>query len=236
MSGRVSRLRGRWQRSRTVLLAPRVRIELFGGDEARAAHRAFTTRHPRFRVTAAKRWGVALLRLPDSFDAYLAGASSLVRRRRAAATKAGFRYAVVDPNDHLDEIIEVNRSAPARQGRPMASVYTDRGEVVRTFARHEPIDAVLDGSGRLRAYAVVPDLGDAFVFSFILGHADDLERGITYLLATESIRRAMDRRRPDGTPGWFMYDTFWGASDGLAFFKERLGFRPYTVDWRWVER
>jgi hypothetical protein len=32
-----------------------------------------------------------------------------------------------------------------------------------------------------------------------------------------------------------MYDTFWGASTGLAFFKERLGFRPYTVDWAWRE-
>jgi hypothetical protein len=33
-----------------------------------------------------------------------------------------------------------------------------------------------------------------------------------------------------------MYDTFWGASPGLAYFKERAGFRPYTVDWVWRDQ
>jgi hypothetical protein len=209
---------------------------MFGGDEARAAHRAFTARHPRFRVTSAKRWGAALLSLADSFDVYLASTSTLVRRRRTAALKAGYRYALVRPLEHIDDILEVNRSAPTRQGRTMDRVYTDRDEMLRTFADGRSIDAVLDAAGRLRAYADVPDLGDAFVFSFIIGHADDMDHGIMYLLATEAVGRCIARRRPDGTPGWLMYDTFWGASEGLVFFKERLGFRPYTVDWRWVER
>jgi len=34
-------------------------------------------------------------------------------------------------------------------------------------------------------------------------------------------------------PLWGMYDTFFGASSGLRYFKERLGFRPYKVRWIW---
>ena len=31
-----------------------------------------------------------------------------------------------------------------------------------------------------------------------------------------------------------MYDTFWGAKPGLAYFKRRTGFEAYTVNWVWV--
>jgi hypothetical protein len=37
------------------------------------------------------------------------------------------------------------------------------------------------------------------------------------------------------TPTWAMYDTFWRTSTGIAFFKERLGFRPYAVERVWPE-
>ena len=232
MSSTLADLRRRWDRARMVLGAPRIAIDLYGDEQAEAAYRAFTARHPRFKVTSAKRWGAALLRLPESLDAYLA-ASSLPRRKRRQALKAGFRHEVVHPLAHLDDILAVNRSAPTRQGRAMSAGYVDPDAVARSFARDQPIDAILDAEGRLRAYAVVPDLGDAFVFSQILGHADDLEHGIMYLLVSEAIGRCIDRQRPDGSPHWLFYDTFWGASDGLVFFKQRLGFTPYTVDWRW---
>jgi hypothetical protein len=50
------------------------------------------------------------------------------------------------------------------------------------------------------------------------------------------VRCGIEARRGDGSPRWIMYDTFWGASTGLAWFKERIGFRPFTVDWVWVDR
>jgi hypothetical protein len=219
----------------TVLLAPRVRIELHGGAPARAAYRAFTARHRVFKMTAAKRWGVALVHLPASFDEYLAGGSmEYLRRQRRRAEKAGYRYARVPPQDHLDAILEINRSAPTRQGRTMSGSYLDPDQVARAFADHEDISAILDASGRLRAYADVPVIGDAFVYSRILGHADDLERGVMYLLVSEVIREHIEAAGQGiPTPSWAMYDTFWGASPGLAYFKERAGFRPYTVDWVW---
>jgi hypothetical protein len=235
MSDRANHLRERWQRTLTVLRAPRIRIEVSGGHDARVTYLSYTSRHPRFRMTAFKRWGVALLPLPDSFDQYLSDCSRQARRRRLHATKAGFRYAVVSPQDHLDEILEINRSTPIRQGHPMAGHYVDRARVAKTFEGRSSIHGIVDSGGRLRAYALVHDIGDAFTFSLLIGHADDLDEGVMYLLVTEVIRTCIDARRAAGSPAWLMFDTFWGATKGLAFFKERVGFRPYTVDWVWVE-
>ena len=84
-------------------------------------------------------------------------------------------------------------------------------------------------TGASRAYALVLDIGDAIVFSMLLGHCGrPRARGRMYLLISESIRASIEARRPDGTPNWAMYDTFWGATKGLAYFKERVGFRQYT--------
>ena len=234
MGDRANRLRERWQRTLTVLRAPRVRIEVYGSDEARAIYRAYTSRHPRFRITASKRWGVALLRLPDTFSEYLADYRT-VRRRRRRAGRAGFQYAVVSPQDHLDDILEINRSMPMRQSRAMAGHYTDRAQVAKRFEGRPSIHGILDPGGHLRAYALVPDIGDASTFSIVIGHADDLEEGVMFLLVSEVICACIDVRRAIGSPTWLMYDTFWGASKGLSSFKEHFGFRPYTVDWVWVD-
>jgi hypothetical protein len=235
---RMGRWRDRWDRSMAVLRAPRVTIAMYGDQEARAAYEAFTARHPRFRVTSAKRWGVALLVLPDSFDDYVAGSSkAYLRRQSRRAEKAGYRHASVDPLDHLDEILEINRSAPSRQGRAMTASYLDRDAVARTFGHRAAIEGILDKEGRLRAYADALPLGDVILLSRILGHADHLEHGTMYLLVSELVRAAIERRRRlSGEPTWVMYDTFWGASRGLAYFKERCGFMPYSVKWVWVDR
>lgn len=235
MPGLRSWLLARWDRTRSVIRAPRVRISIQGDDEAYAAYRTFTARHPRVLVTERKRWGVALLAVPDTFDEYLAGHSrQLLRQKRRLAEKAGFRYASVAPQDHLEDILGINRSAPSRQGHPMSERYLDPELVGRMFVGRSTIPGIVDADGRLRAYLVGLDLGEVYVFSNILGHADDLERGVMYLLVSEVVRARIDARRTVGQPTWVMYDTFWGASAGLAYFKERVGFHPYTVDWRWA--
>jgi hypothetical protein len=234
---RLARLRETWDRSLKVLRAPRVRIPLYGDDQARRAFEAFTAPHRRFRVVASKRWGVALVDLPPTFAEYLAGGSmEYLRRQRRRAEKAGFRYTSVLAEPHVDEIMEINRSAPERQGRTMSSSYLDPDKVAGSFASPARISAVFDAEGRLRAYADVPNIGDAFVYSRLLGHADDLDKGIMYLLVSEVIRDRIEARSAGAGPRWAMYDTYWGASGGLAWFKERLGFRPYTVDWVWLDR
>lgn len=233
----AERLRERWRRTLTILRAPRVQIEAYGGHEAREAYTTFTSRHPRFKVTPYKRWGVALISVPESYADYVAGHSRWVLRQKLRlAAKHDFRYAVVKPQDYLDDILEINRSAPTRQGRPMSESYIDRERVARALEGQTVMHGVLNADGRLRAYASVLAVGDATVFTLILGHADDLEYGTMYLLVSEIVRECIETRAAAGSPRWLMYDTLWGAGKGLAFFKERLGFQPYTVDWRWIER
>lgn len=234
---RVDRLREKWRRTLSVLRAPRIVIEVFGGAEAREAYVTFTSRHPRMKVTSYKRWGVALIRLPESHADYTVGHPRWVLRQKLRlATKHGYRYSVVPPRDWLDDVLEINRSAPTRQGRAMAESYTDRESVLRAFDGQDAMHAILSADGHLRAYATTLPIGDAVVFTLILGHADHLEYGTMYLLVSEVVRACIDGRGASGAPRWLMYDTYWGGSRGLTFFKERAGFRPFTVDWRWIER
>lgn len=229
----LDQLRDRWSRMLAVIQAPRVQIEMFGDDRARAEYVGFTARHPRFRFTAAKRWGVALLALPERAEGYLATTSKSFRRQRNIATRHGYRAVVTSPAERITEILEINRSAEVRQGRRMPSAYTDQDVVATTIGGRPSIYGIEDEQGRLRAYADVVDVGGTYILSSFLGHAADLQNGIMYLLIADLIERSVAARREDGSPGWLMYDTFWGASRGLAFFKERAGFRPYTVDWIW---
>lgn len=233
-NARLRRLRARLASASTILRAPRVEIRLFGDAHARRIHGAFTARHRRLRFTNAKRWGVALIPLPETFDQYISGSPrKLLRQKRRLAEKAGFRHEVVKAADHLDEILEVNRSAPLRQGGSLPAYYLDPAEIAAIYADRPEIHAILDRSGRLRAYAWAPDAGELVLIETLMGHRDDLEVGIMYLLISEIIRSAIERQAERGLPRWAMYDTFWGASTGLAYFKSRLGFKPFTVRWVW---
>jgi hypothetical protein len=208
-----------------------------GDAHARRLFRAFSARHRRFKVTQAKRWGVALIHLPPTIEEYLGGSSrALLRQKRRLAQRAGFRYSLVAAADHIDEILAINISSPTRQGRPLPGYYLDREHVEQTFRDRPTIHGILDASGHLRAYAWVPMAGDIVIFETLLGHADDLETGVMYLLISEVVGAAIASRDATGSPDWVMYDTFWGAAPGLVYFKERLGFKSYTVDWTWVER
>lgn len=219
-----------WNRSVEVLRAPRVRIRMYGDDEARDVYRLYTTRHHVFKFTKLKRWGVALVQLTPSFDAYLAGGrKEELRRRRKRALKSGYRLAQIPPLDYLDDLMAINRSAPIRQGRVMDASETDAARVQQSYEHIPLIYGILHADGRLRAYADVLVIGEVVVIKRLLGHADDLDAGIMYLLVSEIIRSFAH----PGGPLWAEYGTFWGASPGLAAFKRRTGFRPYTVDWYW---
>jgi len=197
---------------------------------------AYTGRHPRFKVVARKEWGVAMLALPESMDAYLAGrARQHLRRKRRRARSLGFEFRPFDSLDWADDIMNIHTSAPVRQGIPMQPSYTDRANVDRFCERYRTLHGVFSSDGRLRAYTYAPVLGEVGSFHRLLGHADDLRHGIMYLLVSEVIGTYIASKVADGQPSWAMYDTFWGSQPGLAEFKRRLGFAPYRVDWQWSE-
>jgi hypothetical protein len=95
------------------------------------------------------------------------------------------------------------------------------------------IFGVFNSAHVLRAYAETPICGDVFLFSCLLGHAEDLNQGIMYLLFSEVVREMIGRKQNCGAPLWAMYDTFFGGADGLRTFKSNVGFKPYKVRWIW---
>jgi hypothetical protein len=227
-------LRHRLRSTREVLTAPRVRIELFGSDEARRAYEHFTSPHPRVRVIASKSWGAALLPLPATFDGYLGGGSrALLRQKRRRALSLGYEVRAFDGLERLDEVMEINRSAPERQGIPMLAGYLDDRRVGAYLGAAGELMGAFAADGRLSAYAHVPQLGDVASLYRLMGHADRLDDGIVYLLVSDVVAACLERRDRTRHPQWLMYDMFWGAAPGMRYFKRRLGFRPYRVEWAW---
>jgi hypothetical protein len=211
---------------------PGARIEMAGDTECQLLYRAFTSRHPRLRVIQSKRWGVALLPIPASFEEYFSNPRRAhMRREYHRATRAGLSFARVDPLSRLDEVLAINRSTATRQGQPMHPDYFDADTVRDYFTRSSEVFGVLDEQGVLRAYLCLRVCGEVACVERLLGHADTLHLGVMWVLLHGVIRELASLRADSGSPTWIMYDTFFGASAGLRQFKEWVGLEPYRVTW-----
>ena len=205
-----------------------------GDDGCRLLHATFTRRHPRLKVIQSRRWGVALLRVPDRFDDYLLDPSrSHLRKQLKHAGRFDLRFARLDGAARLDEVLAINRSAAERQGEPMHKDYLDEARVRQYFERASDVFGVADRDGVLRAYLCIRVCGDVAVVERLLGHADALKQGVMWILLSEAIRELAARRHAEGRPTWLMYDTILGASSGMRQFKEWIGFEPHRVSWSW---
>lgn len=231
----MQNLAHRWTMTREVLSGDSATVAMSGGNDARRAYETYSGAHPRLRVVPYKRWGVALLPVPESEAAYLGGGSrQLLRNKRSRALRDGYSFRPFAAGERFEEIMEIHLSAPERQGQAILSSYTNE-ESVRRFSRSAgELWGVFDGGDRLRAYAHVPVYGDVGIFTRLLGHADHLLAGTMYLLVSECVLALARQREESGRPAWAMYDTFWGAKPGMAYFKRRLGFAPHRVEWVWA--
>ncbi len=203
-----------------------VAISLEGGCGRGPGCRARAERHhAQLQAYAAQ---CSLLEL-DGVDAWLAQHRT-ARRRRGRAIARGYRFAPIDRSLYLDAIYAINTSAEERQGRPMTDGYRSRpsyGPDTVECDRHAVnCYGVLTDAGLLVAYAFVYRLGELALISGILGHADHLEGEVMYLLAAGVVEHE------SGQGGWLFYNRHDSGTDGLRFFKERVGFQPCDIDWR----
>src|SRR5205814_3072046 len=89
-----------------ILSLPEVTVRMFGNGSSENIFQTFTQRHPRYKLIQNKRWGVALLKLPNRFQEYLKGKDKqALRSNRRRATDLGFHFDSFDPSTHLDEIL-----------------------------------------------------------------------------------------------------------------------------------
>jgi hypothetical protein len=165
--------------------------------------------------------------MPDDFNAYLLEHNT-ARRRAGRCARAGYRFAEIDRHKYEDDINAVNTSLPNRQGRPMSEAYQRPhtfGPNDKLCDRHHVYPYAILRDDHLVAYLWLYRSGGLAMVSSILGHADHLKREVMYLLVTEAVR---DQMRLGGT---MFYNIHASGTDGLRWFKERLGFQSTEVAW-----
>ncbi len=211
---------------------PLVNIRMRGDAECEYYYKYFTMPHPKYKLIQNKRWGVTLIALPEALSAYLKGRDiQALRTNRKNAMRVGYRFDKFSALDKIDDIMAIHLSMERRQGWPISKDYLVKDEVMTFFTGKPPLFGVFDTKGVLKAYAYVLVSGEVGFFVRILGHGDDLEKGIMYYLVSEVVREMTDLK--GDKPKWLMYDTYFGATPGLKYFKERCGFEPYRVNWLW---
>ena len=191
-----------------------------------ATYRYYTKPHPRYRIIGNKTIGAALIDLaryptaPAYFDAIRGKNRGAWHAKRARSR--GYVCTEIDRNDHVDAIHAINTSLDTRQGRPMDQKYLDK---VTRYERMPHVDhyGVLDGEGRLVAYANIGRYGNFSAFSQLIGLRNN--DGIMHLLIVDIVARLIERQRVR----YVMYDTFFGAQTGMQHFKRIVGFEPYRV-------
>lgn len=194
-----------------------------------ATYRNFTKPHPRYWIIRNKTIGAALIDTADyaGADGYI---ESIARRnfgghfaRRAMAR--GYRFMEIDRNLHVDGINAINTSLPVRQGKAMAPSYRKR---IDHFVDHEHYRyyGVLDREGKLMAYCEVGLYGNFALLSRLLGYRNN--DGIMHFMIVEIVSTLMREQ----LVRFVMYDTYFGATEGLRNFKNILGFKPYRVRYR----
>lgn len=151
------------------------------------------------------------------------------RKRASRAARRGYHFKVIRRHERADEIHAINTSAPERQGRPMSAGYQQRPSdaplPVYPCSRHQVTTyGVEDANGTLVAYLWLYRAGELALVSQILGHAAHLENEVMYLLVAGVIER-------EAEGGYLVYNRHDSGTDGLRFFKERLGFRETAVEW-----
>lgn len=196
-------------------------------------HDKFAAPHARLEGYGAYEVGASILVLPDSFEEWWEDVGYYTRRKVRKAEKDGYEFAVIERDQHLEDIFEINTSMQERQGREMTEAYQKRpgpfGALPEFSCPRHRLGAygiLLDG--KLVAYTWVYQVGEMCLFSTILGHGDHLRSGVMFQLIAGVLQNLI----PTSGTRYAMYNMHWSGTDGLRFFKERMGFRPYRVQWK----
>lgn len=220
---------------KSILRLPAIVLHLDPSHtEGERMYTSFSRRHPRMPLVKFKSIGVALLSLhefqqPEEYLKTVSGKNSAAYFSRKAE-RAGYRLQEFNAAQHQQEIIRIHLSADTRQGKELPDNY--RNEIDYPQNAYNRYMGVFKGED-LVGYLWLIVSGDVAVINRIMGHQDHLKEGIMYFLVTETISRLI-RNKENSIH--LMYDTYFGASDGLKMFKRRLGFKPYRVTWKTLKK
>lgn len=203
-----------------------VTVDLAGGHAGAHCLTMATEMHRLLEPRYAR--GASVMPLGGTFE-HWQGCHRTARKRAARALRLGYRFAEIDRPGYEHDVHTVNTSTPERQGRPMSAGYRQQpvfSPIPQLCDRHHIYTyAVLDREETLVAYLWLYRCGDLAMVSSILGHHDRLRDDIMYLLAAGTIAE----QTPLG--GTLFYNLHSSGTDGLRWFKERIGLAQENVEW-----
>lgn len=183
-----------------------------------------TVDQPKYRT------GAALMAMPESRAAWEAEHRT-ARKRAWRAERLGYMFQSIDHTRPLfsQDIHAINTSLDKRQGRPMSDGYLEYRE--QSAMPEYPCDRhaircygiVHDGT--LVSYMTLYRVNELALVSMILGHGDHLANDIMYLLFAGMVERQAD------LGGWIYYNRWDSGTEGLRFYKQRVGFAEMDVRW-----
>ena len=152
------------------------------------------------------------------------------RKRADRAERLGYRFAEIKREEYDNDIFEINTSLDMRQGRPMSAAYRERVHYLplpESACEHHAIKTygVINDRGTLVAYLWLYRSGELALVSSILGHGEYLADDIMYLL----FQGVLEAQGSLG--GYFVYNRADSGTEGLRYFKSKLGFVPMEVMW-----
>lgn len=172
---------------------------------------------------------MSVARLPQDIKQWR-GEHRTARKRADRCERLGYRFVPVLRHERADDIFLINTSLGTRQHRPMAESYYRRPPVTPDqeypCSRHgiHPFGVESD-NGLLVAYLWLYRAGQLALVSQILGHGGYLPHGIMYLLWQGML--AAELREP----GYVIYNRHDSGTNGLRFYKERVGLAETQVRW-----
>jgi len=171
----------------------------------------------------------SVLPMPSSVEAWR-DEHRTARKRSDRATRLGYGFREIAREEYCEDIFAINTSLEERQGRPMSKGYREaqnflplqdypcERHAIRTYG-------VVDDRGALVAYLWLYRSGDLALVSSILGHGEHLANDVMYLLFQGVVKAQAD------IGGYFVYNRHDSGTDGLRYFKDKLGFEPMEVRW-----
>jgi hypothetical protein len=152
------------------------------------------------------------------------------RKRAMRAASLGYQFREVKREQYDEDIFAINTSLEERQGRLMSRGYRERQNYLplpEYHCEHHAIRTygVLDVRGTLVAYLWLYRSGELALVSSILGHGEHLANDVMFLLFQGAVERQAD------LGGFFVYNRADSGTDGLRYFKDKLGFEAMEVEW-----
>jgi hypothetical protein len=198
----------------------------------REFYMASRKRHRKLPLVRALEYGVAVCVMPNLFEDYFKTIESSARRNYKKAERLGYEFRRIDCNQFLDDITAIRRSAEVRQGQMPDSFLNERAKPCTdppslNDVHDYPYFGVLK-EGVLVAYAGCLVSGEAFMVQHIYGHAAHQADGVVPMLYIEMARYLLSNYP---YVKYYIYGTYFGASETMRRFKMKFKFEPYKVNW-----